>query len=253
MTIAEYQSLTGTTVSDTDKPRVEAAIRKSEAKLEALLGYSLRKQKTWTELGKLQYDGLVPFPSLPVSDEVKNNLLSPDTETGEIQLFSFDELDKHIKINPAREVYRAKVVLPVSEDEFITIYDLENGIPYLNSAGLVTAITRYNGWFAWTWWNSLLWTARQNLQLAVDAEYVDVCDAQKYADLAWLLADMITYYSDTGYSLMGNITSESIDSHSYSRATTGTDPDSAAPQGQMSAKRIIEKYSGPGAFRKLVR
>lgn len=253
MTIAEYQTLTGTTVQPADTARVTATIRRAEAKLGTLLGYSLSKQKTWTELGKVQYDGLVPFPSLPISEDVINNLTAPDDQDGEIQLFNLDELDKHIRINPAKEVYRAKIVMPVNRDEFITIYELDNASPYLNSAGLVTAITRYATWYTWTWWNSLMSSDKQNLMLAVDAKYVDVCDASKYEDLAYLLADMVTYYSDPTYSLMGNIRSESIDSHSYSRASTGSTPDSSAPEGQASSKMIIEKYAGSGAFRKLVR
>lgn len=252
MTIAEYQILTGITVPDADVNRVTASIRKAQTKLEGSLGYSLSKQKTWTELGKVQYDGLVPFPSLPIGDDVLNNLSAADEQTGDIQLFNFSELDKHIKINPAKEVYRAKIVMPVNEDEFITIYDLENGLPYLNSTGLVTAITRYSNWFTWTWWNSLLWTDISSLMIAVDAEYVNLCDANKYTDLAYLLVDMVTYYSDPMYSVMGNIRSESIDSHSYSRASTGQTTDDASPEGQASAKRIIEKYAGPGAFRKIV-
>jgi hypothetical protein len=253
MTIAEYQTLTGTIVAPADTTRVTAMIRKSESKLGTLLGYSLTSQKKWTELGKVQYDGLVPFPSLPVSDEVIDNLLPADEQTGDIQLFNFDELDKHIRINPAKEVYRLKVVLPVNENEFITIYDMDQGTPYLNTAGLVVAITRYANWYSWTGWNSLLWSDKSNLMIAVDAEYVNVCDSKYYPDMAYLLADMVTYYSDKNYSLLGNVTSESIDSHSYTRATTGTTPDSSAPEGQASAKMTIEKYAGPGAFRKLVR
>ena len=253
MTIAEYQELTGITVSTADEPRVKAAIRKAEVKLGSLLGYSLSRQQTWTELGKVQFNGLVPFPSLPVSEDTLDNLSAPDEQTGNIQLFNFDELDKHIRINPAKQIHRAKIVLPVNRDEFITIYDLENATPYLNSASLVVAISRYSTWYTWTWWNSLLWADRQNLMIAVDADYVNVCDANKYPELSYLLADMVTYYADPSYSLMGNIRSESIDSHSYSRASTGSTPDSAAPEGQASSKMIIEKYAGPGAFRKLVR
>lgn len=252
MTIAEYQNLTGTTVSQADTARVNAAIRKSEVKLGGLLGYCLSKQKLWTELGKVRYDGLVPFPSLPVGEDVINNLIAPDKQTGDIQLFNFSELDTHIRINPAKEIYRAKIVLPVNRDEFITIYDLENATPYLNSAGLVTAVSRYTTWYTWTGWNSLLGSDKRNLMIAVDADYINVCDASRYPDLAYLLADMVTYYSDPNYSIMGNIRSESIDSHSYSRASTGSTPDNAAPEGQLSSKRIIEKYAGPGAFRKLV-
>lgn len=252
MTIAEYQTLTGTTVSDSDVTRMKAVIRRSEVRLEGLLGYSLSKQKTWAELGKVQYNGFIPSPSLPVSDEVLANLEPADTQTGDYQLFNFDELDKHIKINPAKEVYRAKIVLPVNEDEFVTIYDLQNLTPYLNGAGLVTALSRHYTWFSWGWWGVLTNRDRNNLMLAVDADFVDVCDINRYPDLAYLLADMVTYYADPNYSLMGVIRSESIDSHSYSRASTGTTPDSAAPEGQTSSKRIIEKYAGPAAYRKRV-
>ncbi len=252
MTIAEYETLTGTTVSDADTARITAAIARAETKLETLLGYSLSKQKKWTELGKVQYNGLVPFPSLPVSDEVIDNLSVEDDQTGDIQLFNFDPLNMHFRINPAKEVYKAKIVLPVNSNEFITIYDLDNVTPYLNQAGLVTALSRYSGWFVWTWWNSLLYSDRQNLMLAVDAKYVNVCDAKTYPDLAWLLADMVSYYSDPAYSVMGNIRSESIDSHSYSRAPTGVTPESFAPEGQSANKMVIEKYAGPAAFRKLV-
>lgn len=253
MTIAEYQTLTGTTVSTNDEARIKAIIRKAEAKLGSLLGYSLSKKKNWTELGKVQYSGLTPFPSLPIGDEVLNNLSTADDQNGTIQLFNLDELDKHLRINPAKEVYRVKVVLPVNEDEFITIYDLDNVTPYLNSAGLVIAVTRYYSWFTWESWSTLLSSDKSNLMLAVDAEFVNTCDVDKYPDLAYLLADMVTYYADPSYSLMGNLRSESIDSHSYSRASTGTTPESMAPHGQADGKQTIERYAGPGAFRKRVR
>lgn len=253
MTIAEYQALTGITVDDSEVNRMKAIIRRSESKLGSLLGYSLSKQKNWTEKGKMRYDGLVPFPSLPVDQEVLDNLNPADEPTGDVQLFNFDELDKHIRINPAKEVYSVKVVLPINEDEFITVYDLKSGIPYLNGAGLTVAITKFYTWFTWTWYSLLSYTHRSNLMLAVDAEFVNVCDANKYDDLAYLLTDMVTYYADENYSLMGNIRSESMDSHSYSRASTGKTPDEMAPQGQAEAKKIIEKYAGPAAFRKLVR
>lgn len=253
MTIAEYEELTGITVPAGDTNRIKAAIRKSEVKLGSLLGYSLSKQKEWTDLGHVQFDGYVPFPSLPISEEKLKNLKEPDEVIGGYQLFNLNQLDTHIRINPAKEVYRAKIVLPVNEDEFVTIQDLENATPYLNSVGLVIALTRYRTWFNWDWWPSLRSPDRTKLMIAVDADFVNVCDANKYPELAYLLADMVTYYADPNYSVMGNIRSESIDSHSYSRASTGKTPDEMAPQGQLEARKIIEKYAGPAAFRKLVR
>lgn len=253
MTIQEYQTLTGNIVADADATRMKAIIRRAETKLESLLGYSLSRHKSWTELGRVRYDGLVPFPSLPLADVVTASLLTPSEQHGDIQLFNFDSLDTHIRINPAKTVYSARLVYPVNGDEFVTISELESAQPYLNNSGLVVAITRDNYWRIWRWWDGLALRDRSNLMLAVDADFVNVCDANKYPELAYLLADMITYYSDENYSVMGNIRSESIDSHSYSRASTGSNPDSAAPEGQESARRIIEKYAGPGAFRKLVR
>lgn len=249
MTIQEYEKLTGLKVDESDVNRIKAVIRRCESRLGAKLGYSLSRQKTWTERGKVQYDGLIPFPSLPVSDKVLDKLMAPDEQTGDYQLFNFDRLDEHIRINPAREVYRVKIVLPIGDGEFITVYDLKNGVPYINQAGLTVAITKYYSWFTWTWY-SLLSYPQQNLMIAVDADYVDVCSVSD--DLAYLLADMVTYYSDENYSLMGNIKSESVDSHSYSRATTGKTMDEMAPEGQADARRVIEMYAGPGAFRKLV-
>lgn len=250
MTIDEYQAITGMTVSDADIPRVKANIRRAEIKLEELLGYSLSKQNKWTDLGRVRFDGFLPFPSLSNADG--RDLDEPAEQFGTIQLFNFDELDTHIRINPAKQVHRTSVVYPVSRDEFITVADL-NASPYLNNAGLVVAVSRQPEWFTWGWWGALNIQHRKNLMLAVDADYVNVCDANRYPDLALLLADMVTYYSDPWFSVMGNIRSESIDSHSYSRASTGKDPDSSAPQGQPSARRTIQKYAGPGAFRKLVR
>lgn len=252
MTIAEYQNLTGVTVADADTARMKAAIRRSETRLETLLGYSLTKQKTWTELGKVQNVGYPLILSLPLVYDTAR-LLPADIAEGDLQLFSFNTLDTHLRINPAKQIYRAKLVLPVSEDEFITVQDLSNVTPYYNSAGLVVGITRYKTWFGWDWWNSLALNDRRNLMLAVEADFVNVCDANKNPDLAYLLADMVSYYSDPHYSVMGNIRSESIDSHSYTRAATGTSPDSMAPEGQPSSKKIIEKYAGPAAFRPLVR
>lgn len=253
MTLAEYQTLTGNTVSETDAPRMKAILRRAETRLGSLLGYPLSRQKNWTELGKVQYSDYTLTPFLPVGDEPIVGLLPADDQSGDIQLFNYDELDKHIRINPAKEIYRVKVVLPVNEDEFVTVYEMERGLPYLNNAGLVVAITRHDNWFNWTWWNSLSWSERSNLMLAVEADYVNVCDPNKHPDLAYLLADMVDYYGHKDYSVMGNIRSESIDSHSYSRASTGSTSDSASPQGQPSSKKIIEAYAGPGAFRKLVR
>jgi len=253
MTIAEYERLTGTVVSDADKPKMQAIIRRAESKLESLLGYSLSKQNKWTELGKVRFNGMYPYLTLPLIGDTTVDLDEPSEQYGNIQLFNFDELDTHIRINPAKEVHRVSVVKPVNRDEFVTVYDLPHATPYLNEARLIVAITRQPEWYSWSWWPTLTWTERSDLMLAVDADYVNVCDANKYPDLAYLLTDMITYYADPQYSLMGNIRSESIDSHSYSRASTGSTPDSAAPEGQVSAKRTIEKYAGPAAFRKMVR
>lgn len=253
MTIEEYTKLTGMTVASNDMDRLEAIIRRCEARLGSLLGYSLSGQKEWTELGKMQFSGYVPFPSLPVDAETKRNLLPADPVTGVTYLFNYDELDKHIRISPFKSVHRAKIVLPIDEDQFITIYELDDVTPYLNDAGLVVAINRKSDWFKWTWYARISRVYRLSLMIAIEGEPMELSCDRSYDDLRYLLADMVAYYSDPNYSLLGNISSESIDSHSYTRRSTGATPDLAAPQGQASAKKIIEKYAGPSAFRKMVR
>lgn len=253
MTIEEYEKLTGVEVASESESRVKAVIRRSEARLSTLLGYSLSGQKEWTELGKMQFSGCVPFPSLPVDDDLKKNLLPADLSSGTTYLFNFDELDKHIRISPFKSVHRVKIVLPVDEDEFITLYELKDATPYLNSAGLVVGITRKNNWFKWTWYASATKVYRSSLMIAVEGEPFEMDCGSEYDDLKYLLADMVTYYSDPSYSLLGTITSEKIDSHSYTRASTGKTADSAAPEGQEVAKRIIAKYAGPNAFGKKIR
>ena len=252
MTIEKYEKLTGIDVAPQDETRLKAIIRRCEARLSALLGYSLSGQKEWTEIGKMQFSGYVPFPSLPVDDETKRNLLPADPTAGTTYLFNYDELDKHIRISPFKSVTRAKIVLPIDEDEFITIYELDDVTPYLNDAGLVVAINKKSNWFKWTWYARAVRVYNTSLMIAIEGEPFELgCDPE-YDDLSYLLADMVSYYSDPNYSLLGNISSEKIDSHSYSRRSTGTTPDDAAPQGQREARRIIAKYAGPSAFRKLV-
>jgi hypothetical protein len=253
MTLEDYQKLTGITVSEADAPRMKAMIRRAEVKLEGLLGYSLSRQNKWTELGRVKVSGVAPYISLPVYAETPIVLDPPLDQEGNIQLFNFDELDTYIRINPAKEIYRVSVVRPINRDEFVTVHELEHAAPFLNEAGLVVAISRHESWYTWRWWAGLAWRDRKELMLAVDADYVNVCDPNRYPDLAYLLADMATYYADPDYSLLGNIRSESTDTHSYSRAPTGQTPESATPEGQPSAKKIIDKYAGASAFRKLVR
>lgn len=251
MEVAEYQDLTGTTVSESDMPRVTAALRKSKTKLESLLGFSLSGAKKWTEVGKTTLVGSAPFPSLPVDDETLAKLTPPDDQYGDIQLFRLNELDTHTRINPAQEIYRAKVVLPINSDEFITVCDLCDVTPYLNSAGLVVAITKGYDWYGWSWWSSMRSIERNRLMLAVDGDYIKCI--KKHPELVYLFTDMVAYYSDPSYSVMGNIRSEKIDSHSYTRASTGATADESAPENQPQAKAIIQSYAGPASFRKLVR
>jgi hypothetical protein len=99
----------------------------------------------------------------------------------------------------------------------------------------------------------MLFADRSNLLLAVEGDFVNVCDSNLYPDLTYLLVDMIEYYADPGFSLLGNIHSETIDSHSYMRKPPLlSTPEGSAPEVQPASKLIIDKYAGPAAFRKLV-
>lgn len=235
MDLAKYQELTGTTVSEADKGRVNATIRRANALIESALGYSLSANQNLdkTELGKVQFQGAYPY--YPINKEA---LLEADEQEGEYRLFYYNVNDIYLKIDPFRNAYHVKLVQALNDDEFVTIQDLE-GFTAKVYRKFGKFIEKQPTWFTWNWYGWLVGQlgGGNGLMLAVDADWLNCNNMPN--DLAYLWADMVTYYSSEDISVTGNLKSESVNGHSYSY-------DKAVAPDQLEANmKLIAQYAGP--------
>lgn len=235
MDLALYEKLTGTTVADADKTRVNAVIRRTNGTLESALGYSLSPSKNIDkeELGIVQFQGAYPYFPFNTS-----TLLPADEQEGDYRLFDYYDDDLYIKTDPARNIYSVKLVKVMNDDEFVTIYDLKD-FTSKNSRKFGKFIQRETGWFNWHWY---FWLVEQvgngnGLMVAVDADWL-TCNNMP-DDLAFLWADMVTYYSSEDISVTGNLKSESVNGHSYSYDKA------VAPESLESSIKTLTQYAGP--------
>lgn len=242
MDLAKYEELTGTTVAEADKVRVNATIRRSNVLLESALGYSLSQNKNLDkqELGKVQFQGAYPY--YPVTQET---LLPADEQEGDYRLFYYNDIDPYIKTDPARNIYHVKLVQAQNDDEFVTIWDLDD-FTSKNARKFSKWIQKSTTWFNWGWYS---WLVRKvgsgnGLMVAVDADWLDCTNMP--SDLAYLWADMVTYYSDDNYSVSGSIKSESVNGHSWSRTNSGGGKgEDLSPDESVGGSKILSQYAGP--------
>lgn len=235
MDLAKYTELTGTTVAAENEARYKAVIRRTNALLESALGYSLSPSQNLDkeELGKVQFQGAYPY--YPYSQAT---LLPADDVEGSYRLFPYNDKDLYIKIDPARNVYHVKLVQAVNDDEFVTIWDLDN-FTSKNTRKFTKFIQKETAWFNWDWYS---WLVEQvgngnGLLVAVDADWL-TCNNMP-TDLAYLWADMVTYYASEDVSVTGNLKSESVNGHSYSYDKA------VAPEQDQANAKILAQYAGP--------
>lgn len=230
MDLKKYEELTGIEVPTSDEARVKANIRRTKAALETLLGYTLKPKNLYTEKGKVRFEGF-----LPVEDYTDNLLPADETQSEGIKLFSYHENDKYFHVDPFRNVYSVKLVMPVNDNEFVTIIDLDNVVAQYQRNNVSRFIERHFEWFTWAWYRTWVvsWEAGPGagLQLAVDADWLN-CYPD---DILYLWADMVTYQTDPN----NNIKSESVDGHSWSKGSVD------APEESDSAKALLKQYAGP--------
>lgn len=231
MDLTKYKALTGTTVPASKEAMVTANIRRTKARLETLLGFTLKPKNLYTEKGKARFEGVLPI-------EDYTSLLPPDEEVGTYKLFDYNEKDKFFHVDPFTDVYRVKLVLPTTGGEFITIQELENVVPQFERDGIGKYIERNDDWFNWYWYRT--WTFRDTwrddsggLQLAVEADWID-CYPD---DLMYLWADMVEYRSDRSFGLA----SESVDGHSWSK----TKESQTSPETVKENITLLRRYAGP--------
>lgn len=247
MTIEQYETLTGQTVSEADTPRVEALILRATSEIESALGYSLTPDSNiYSELGKVQYSWPFPRQTLPPTSEMIENLLPARDPIGEVKVFPLELKDKHALVQPFDTVHRAMIVLVTGKGEFITLVDLTSAIPQYNSSG----------WGKWIEIDVPYWTAdptvlfeftsiygeghpkQAKFALAVDADWTDV---GWLPGIQYLIADMVQYRLDPNNSVaMSNVTSESVDGHSWSKSES-----SKTPIDSDSSRTMLSLFAGP--------
>lgn len=231
MDLTTYETLTGINVPSSQETRITAVITRCQKTLESSLGFTLDESlvdvNQYVELGKTKTECLLP-------DEIDvTNLDAPDTVIYAYRIFDYNKNDKYLAIDPATSINSVKLVIgdvtvkTLVEFEDYTV-NYENGlIRYLEKVECLC---------------SQLCCCTENVQLAVDAEWVWQDEDDIPTELLYLLCDMVTYYSD----IKNNIKSESLGPHSYTKF------DNVSPELQSKNVVIINKYSGPHSTLKRV-
>lgn len=228
MTLNEYQTLTGITVSSSDTAKVTAMIAKTQSILETLLGFTLDPSDVTTnfynELGKSQQECVCPSVDL-------ENLQDPDAVVGAYRLYRYNELDKYFHVDPFSRVHKVKLVY-IKEgtgDNGITLktFDWDDIRINYGREGFAKYIEHCTDCLCSC-------DCSDCVQLAVDADWLWTGSIP--TDLQYVWADMITFYSDDK---KHEIKSESIDTHSYTRF------DNKPPETEPHNLAVIKRYAGP--------
>jgi len=220
-----YETLTGTQIPLAQAAKVKAVINRVNAIAEGLLGFSPTGSSTFTELGKSN--------GLPID---LDNLLPADEDEssdGSYSSIPYRYKDIFFAIAPATAVHSVKLGIPQSNDTFVTVKDITEY--YLKANGnTIFAIEKPLG----IYWSDVVQTSfvepDMNVQMFVQGTWLAGDDLP--TDLLYALVDMVDYYRAPNVSVAGNIKSESINGHSYSRG------EAKAPESTSSAS-IFAKYS----------
>lgn len=228
MTISEYQTITGTTVSTSDINRVTATITKTQRMLETLLGFSLTPAEVndnqYIEIGKTTLE--CPCPSVNIG-----SLELPDPVIYAYRLYPYNPKDKYFSIDPATAVHALKLV-----KDGVTFRTLDSDVYRLEyKQGIVKYIERCEDWcFCQT-------LDCYCTQLAVDADWLWDGSPAIPDDLAQVWAEMTTFYAMPD--LNRKLKSETLGSHSYTK-------DNRPPEQDENNLAVIIKYAGPNGSAK---
>lgn len=217
MDIKKYTQLTGKTVSSSEEATFNATIRRTRAMLETLLGFTLKAQNLYNELGKSRLD----CSCLNVDT---SNLLPADDEEGTYKLFSYNNLDRYFHVDPFKRVYKVKLVYVQGDGEFVTIKTFDNAKAQYGRDGIGNYIEKCLECMCTC-------SCEDCVQLAVDADWLD-CYPD---DILYLWCDMIDYQLDCSKGLK----SESIEGHSWTKA------DTRAPEELPHNVLLLKRYAGP--------
>lgn len=230
MTLAEYQTLTGITVSSANTAKVTAQIARTQAILETLLGFTLNPDKVeenlYNELGKTTESCFCPSVDL-------EDLQDPDPVVGAYRLFRYNSADQYFHVDPFSTVHKVKLVYikagTGTNGVTIKTFDTDEIRVNYGRDGLAKYIEHCHDCLC-------ICECENCVQLAVDADWLWTPATEIPTDLQYVWADMITWYAD---SKNKGIRSESIDTHSYTRF------DNKPPELDPSNLAIIKRYAGP--------
>ena len=225
MTIQEYETLTGVTVPQSKETWYEANIRRTEATLSALLGWSLGTGEYWTEIGKSPSECACP-------DVPAEHLLPADEVEYGYRLFPYNSKDTILAIDPAYAVASVKLV-----KDGVTYRTLEPSgymVKYRND-GTAKYIDLKPGCCLCA---CSVCCCTGRYQLAVDADWIGSGTEPLPDPLLYLWADMVTYEADT----TNDIKSQTLGTHSWTRDAK------TAPQLDRANSATLNYYAGPNGI-----
>ena len=223
MNLEEYEKLTGTTISSGKRAYYEAQIKRVQAKLETLLGYTLEPRNLYIESGKTKRECVCP--DIPESSQ----LLPPDAVRGILKVFPYNHKDKFLHTDPFYEVYNVKLGKVTDNKQIVTYKTFENFTAQYMQNGIGNHIEKCETCFC----NC---DCKDCVQLVVDADWIDFTQDESLPDdLLYLWCDMVEYYADQSR----NIKSESVDGHSWSKGEI------KPPEEGKEALLLLKRYAGP--------
>lgn len=223
MNLEKYEELTGITIPANKRSFYTALIKRVQAKLETLLGYTLEPQNLYTELGKTRQECVCP--DIPQT----SSLLPPDPTRGILKVFPYNSKDRFFHIDPFWDVYNVKLVKVLENRQVITYKTFENYTKQYMQSGIGNHIEKCDTCFCDC-------DCKDCVQLMVDANWVDFAEDEVLPqELLYLWCDMIGYYGDA----TRNIKSESVDGHSWSKG------DLTAPEDSREALLLLRRFAGP--------
>lgn len=230
MDLSKYKELTGINVPAGRAAYMQAQINRATAMLETMLGFTLNPEKItnlYNEVGKTRDE--CACPSVAIEDA---SLEDPDEVTGAYRLFPYNKLDQYLHIDPFNEVYKVKLVWikQGAGNDGVTLRTFDTDRVRVNAGrdGLKKYLELCRDCFCECGCSNCV-------QLAVDADWLWDEAANIPDELLYVLADMVTYYSDQ----KRNVKSESITTHSYTKF------DKTAPEAEPYNLSVIKKYAGP--------
>lgn len=205
-----FSELTGLDLSECQLATFERAMKRAISFLENELGWTFDYESKYEELGKVKSVCSCPKFLNKIDAE---SMIPADEVIGKIKLFPYDKKMSSLPIDPATNIYRVKLAVPMSGDgyKFITVKDLDNVMqrPLSKSQEVIRYIERCD-----TWPYNCGCECPNCSVLAIDANWLSEIPKELYE----IFTELILYFMKHPYSLdvVRTIKSESVDGHSVS-------------------------------------